>query len=127
MLGESFQRYWINYDLPDCPGAGEIDIAEIFGNHTTVNQQIHVDGHHDQCQPVVDSSQYHTYQFIWQPGSLVWKIDGNTTCTITGSYVPSNPMFLIINVAIGGIGGGTVNPNIFPQQLVVDYIKITQP
>jgi beta-glucanase (GH16 family) len=126
MLGQQCQEYWKAYlNAPSCAGSPEIDVVEIFSGSSSVNQQLHYDGHHDQCSPVVDVRQYHTYQFIWQPGSMIWKIDGNTTCTVTGNYVPSTPMFLIINMAIGGIGGGTPNPNSFPQSMTMDYVKIT--
>jgi len=130
MHGVVCQEYFKNWDGTcgwPTPPADEIDVAEVASGlfPGTVNQQIHSGSHNDGCRPTVTLNQYHTYQFIWQPGSLTWKIDGNTTCTVTGSYVPSNPMFLIINVAVGGIGGGTPNPSVFPQSLFVDYIKIT--
>ena len=126
MLGDACQTWYKTLIPPDCPGAGEIDALEIFSGSSGVNQQIHVDTHHDQCSPTLDVTQYHVYQLIWQPGSLVWKIDGITTCTVTASYVPSNPMFLIINLALGGVGGGTVDANKLPQSLTIDYVKIIQ-
>jgi len=35
-------------------------------------------------------------------------------------------MYLTINAAIGGIGGGTPDPNTFPQVFQVDFVRITQ-
>ena len=128
--GSVCQEYFKNFD-GSCnwptPPADEIDVAEVMSiNPGTVNQQIHSGSHSDGCRPTVSVGQYHTYQFIWQPGSMIWKIDGNVTCTVTGSYVPSNPMFVMLNLALGGIGGGTVNASQLPQTFTVDYIKITQ-
>ncbi len=65
----------------------EIDIAEILqSDFTHVNQQIHVNhfANNDGCKPSsTDTSQnFHVYQLVWGPGSLVFKIDGATTCTI---------------------------------------------
>jgi beta-glucanase (GH16 family) len=112
------------------PGSDEIDITEIlFSNHTMVNQEIHSNGHNDGCQPtnIADVSQnYHVYQLVWAPGSLQWKIDGTTTCTVTQSYVPDTAMFLIINTAVGGAGGSPNNSSL-PQSTSVDYVKVTQP
>ena len=51
--------------------------------------------------------------------------NGAQTCTIS-SNVPSTPMFLIMNVAVGGFGGGTVNNSTLPQTMYVDYVKVTQ-
>ncbi len=40
--------------------------------------------------------------------------------TITDpSRIPNVPMYLTINAAIGGIGGGTPDPNTFPQTFQV--------
>ena len=64
---------------------------------------------------------------VWSPGTLVWKIDGVITQTVTNSYVPSHPMYLIINLAMGGSGGGGVNNATLPSSTVVEYVKITQP
>ena len=35
-------------------------------------------------------------------------------------------MVLIINTAVGGIGGGTVNNATLPQTMLVDYVKVTK-
>ena len=113
------------------PGSDEIDITEILdSNHTSVNQQIHTMSGNTEEDPgctatTTDVSQnWHTYTLIWAPGSLTWQIDGTTTCTET-SYVPSTPMYLIINTAVGGDGGGTVNNSTLPQTLLVDYVHVT--
>ena len=108
------------------PGSDEIDIAEIFFyDHTMVNEQIHSGVNQDQCLPHVSdvTQNWHTYQLVWSPGSLVWKIDGVTTCTKTAG-IPSTPMFLIINTAVGGIGGGTVDASTLPQTHQVDYVRV---
>jgi beta-glucanase (GH16 family) len=115
-------------DWPN-PGSDEIDIAEIMGhNLTTVNEAIHSGGNNDGCRATTSdvSENWHTYQLVWSPGSLVWKIDGAVTCTRTGG-VPSTPMFLIVNTAVGGSGGGTVDPSTLPQTHQVDYVRISKP
>jgi beta-glucanase (GH16 family) len=117
-------------NTPPCawpnPGSDEIDIAEIFSyDHTMVNEQIHSGSNQDRCLPHVSdvTQNWHTYQLVWSPGSLVWKIDGVTTCTRTAG-IPSTPMFLIVNTAVGGIGGGTVDASTLPQAHQVDYVRI---
>jgi beta-glucanase (GH16 family) len=106
----------------------EIDITEILNsNHTAVNQQIHSAGNNSGCTAsTTDVSQdFHVYQLVWAAGSLEWKIDGTSTCKLANS-IPSNPMFLIINTAMGG-AGGSINNSTLPQSTSVDYVKITQP
>ena len=111
------------------PGSDEIDITEIlYSNHTSVNQQIHTVTNSDGCKATTaDVSQnFHVYQLEWAPGSLIWRIDGTPTCQLTNSSIPSNPMFLMINTAMGGVGGA-INNTTLPQSTTVDYVKITQP
>jgi len=108
----------------------EIDIAEIMdGNFSQINEQIHVDGYsrHDGCEaPVWDASRnYHTYKLIWSPGSLVFKIDGSTTCKIEKPYVPNSPMYLKASVYVGKYGG-RVNDQSLPWVTTIDYVKITR-
>jgi len=33
-------------------------------------------------------------------------------------------MYVIINAAIGGSGGGTPNPSTFPQTFSVDWVRV---
>ncbi len=114
-------------DWPN-PGSDEIDITEILnGDLTQVNQQVHTNTGSPGCRPsTTDVSQnFHTYKFIWAPTKMTWLIDGKTTCTATSS-IPSMPMFLMINVAVGGGGGGTIDPSTFPQTSTIDYVTVTQ-
>jgi beta-glucanase (GH16 family) len=114
-------------DWPN-PGSDEIDIAEIMGHDVaTVNQGIHTRGNDGGCRASTSdvSQNWHTYQLVWSPGSLVWKIDGAVTCTQTVG-VPSTPMFMIINTAVGGSGGGPVDPSTLPQTHQVDYVRISK-
>ncbi len=109
------------------PGSDEIDITEILGsNHSNVNQGIFSSNGNTSCTAnTTDVSQnWHTYGLTWSAGKLVWTIDGATTCTKTGASVPSNPMFLMMNTAIGGFGGGSVNDATLPQTHAIDYVRV---
>jgi beta-glucanase (GH16 family) len=106
----------------------EIDVAEILdGNFGLVNQQIHIDNHHDGCKaPMPDVSQnFNVYQIDWSPGLLVFKVNGKTTCTIARNFVPSKPMYLKIDVFVGSYGG-PVKEGSLPWTTLIDYVKITQ-
>ena len=58
------------------------------------------------------------------PSSMTWQIDGVRTCQTT-SFVPTTPMFMIIDTAVGGVGGGAVKNSTLPQTTEVDYVKVT--
>jgi beta-glucanase (GH16 family) len=109
-------------------GSDEIDITEMLNTPTTIQQgTVSTSGvWHSHYQSVSDVSiNLHTYQLVWAPGSLTWKVDGVSTYSYAGSDVPSTPMFLIINSAAGG--NGTVVPSSYPKKSSIDYVKVTQP
>jgi len=111
------------------PGSDEIDITEIKGGALKTVWQNVISGSSgfQTCTPTTTdvSQNWHVYDLIWAAGSLIWEIDGVQTCKFTSS-IPSHPMFLMINTAMGG-AGGNVNNGTLPQTLQVDYVKVTQP
>ena len=130
LLGANCQpwRMYTNHCQWPQPGSDEIDIAEILNsNHSAVNQQIHSTAGSPGCMPTTsDTSQnWHVYTLIWAPGKVTWEIDGVVTCVQTGAVVPSHPMFLIMNLSLGGTGGGTVNNGTLPQISYFDYVRVT--
>ena len=135
LLGADCQQ--TNITTPDnvgtcnwpAPGSDEVDIAETKGgNLTLVNEWLISNAGIKGCQaPASDvSSNWHTYSLVWQPGSLIWRIDGTVTCSLQTADVPSRPMFLIINTAVGGNGGGAVDDRTLPQTHSIDYVRVSQ-
>jgi hypothetical protein len=113
----------------DSSDAAEIDLAE-YGNTSTPNENVY-NGSGDVSQPCTsdigsnDSSGYNTYELDWEPGSLVFKVNGVTTsCGLAGSGVPSQPMFLIIDTSVC-TPNSCPNSSDFPQTTSVDYVRIT--
>ena len=110
-------------------GSQEIDIAEKLCGNNCMNEELWADTGNTGCRPSTLSdvtTNWHTYTLEWKPGSLIWKIDGVETCSATQG-VPASPMFLIINTAVGGAGGGTVDPSTLPQDFQIDYVRVTSP
>jgi beta-glucanase (GH16 family) len=115
----------------------EIDIAEFWQNaRNRVNNTVHYNtpgGIHEAALPFDATTRYMTYRLQWSQNSLVWSVDAEdgtgyrTLRTVTGaSSVPNVPMFIVINAAVGGTGGGTPDPSTFPQTFSVDWVKVTQ-
>ena len=110
------------------PGSDEIDVAETLdGSVLSVNQQVHSGANNSACQATTTDvgREWHTYGLVWAPGLLEWKIDGVVTCTITGG-VPSTPMFLAMNTALGVPGSGTIDDAMLPRAMTVDYVRVYQ-
>ena len=49
------------------------------------------------------SDDYHVYAVDWKPGSIVWLIDGQPVSWLSRPYVDFEEMYVILNLAIGGI------------------------
>jgi hypothetical protein len=132
---------WIGSGV-DCPwpaqGANEIDIAEIqpapIGNPSLVNEAVHTTdesgaevnegcgyGLVNSCPANVAG--WHTYTLVWAPGSLTWEIDGKSPYTLTKD-VPSTPMFLVIDTAVGGTRV-TVDTTTLPQTTDISSVVVT--
>lgn len=133
LLGTNCQQQNIDFD-PNGPcnwpvtGSDEIDIADhLYASRTQVVQAIHSNATNFWCTASATdvTTNWHTYRLAWSPGLAVWSIDGVDTCRTT-SGVPSTPMFLLLNVAMDGTGGGPIVDSTLPQTLFVDYVKVTR-
>jgi beta-glucosidase len=131
------------------PASGEVDIMENFGtlnNNANVNNgTAHGPGYSGAGglgapytlpfgETVYDD--YHVYAIEWSPNSIVWFVDGASYHTVTPASLPSGtqwvfnaPFFLLLNLAIGGPSTflGTPDASVtFPQDLLVDYVRVYQ-
>lgn len=119
--------------LDHAGGAEEIDIMELLGHEPNVtymtlhfptwsgNKSI---GSHYKGPRF--SANFHTYSVDWRPDAIDWYIDGVKRYTLT-SNIPSKPMYLIMNLAVGGYWPGWPNQNTeFPAYFQIDYVRIYQ-
>jgi beta-glucanase (GH16 family) len=113
-------------DWPN-PGSDEIDIAEFktSGPGTVLQNVISGRSGFLTCAETISpaDANWHVYALTRTPTAVTWSVDGATTCT-QRTVVPTDPMFLIINNAMGGDGGGRIDPGDFPQTMLVDYVRV---
>lgn len=130
------------------PACGEIDIMENFGaatNDAAINRGS-VHGPNFTGAPLGGvytlsgggklADDFHLYRAVWGPGSLQFFVDGvlyfqaapADLVPYNGKWVfDNNPMFLLLNVAVGGGPAGYPNSSTaFPQQMLVDYVRVYQ-
>ncbi|MFF3706066.1 ricin-type beta-trefoil lectin domain protein [Streptomyces phaeochromogenes] len=124
------------------PNSGEIDIMENVGfEPSTVHGTLHGPGYSGSGgigaayslpggQAFADA--FHTLAIDWSPDAVTWSVDGNvyqrrTPADLGGrQWVFNKPFFLILNLAVGGYWPGDPDGSTqFPQQLVVDEVKVT--
>ncbi|GAA0299712.1 hypothetical protein GCM10010302_42850 [Streptomyces polychromogenes] len=131
-LGSSFRR-----DLR-WPESGELDAIEYRGARPDeVTGVAHCPG----CgEPVGKRAQYrdqrgladefHTYTMDWrsQPDRIDWYVDGKLYHSVTRkmlgekSWVFDQPVFLLLNLAVGGDWPGPPQETDYPATMVVDYV-----
>lgn len=120
------------------PMAGEIDILEYVGREPHMaftslhTQDSHGNTINTKKTEIKDIEQgFHTYAIDWTEDFIEFFVDGNSVY----KFVPKNktqevwpynqPFYFLVNVAVGGnFGGPEVDDSIFPQEFVIDYIKV---
>lgn len=122
------------------PLCGEIDILEYVGKEPhMVYTSLHTQDSHGNTinskKTAFDTIEegFHTFGADWTADHIAFYVDGTLVYTFTPeakteAIWPFNqPFYFILNVAIGGnFGGPAVDDTIFPQEYVVDYIRVYQ-
>lgn len=136
--GGTWPAFWMlgaNFETVEWPACGEIDIMEHVGNNqNTIHGTLHYPGNsggngNGESTTVSNvSTEFHIYAVTWSPTSIKFYVDD----TLYHSYanVSSSPFnadfFFILNVAMGGTFGGTIDPNFTQSTMEVDYVKVYQ-
>jgi len=127
-----------NIDAVGWPLCGEIDVMEYIGREPgQVFTSLHTQDSHGNTvntrkTPIEGIEEgFHLYAMEWDPEKIRFFVDEEAVYTFapeerTEEIWPfDQPFYLIINLAVGGnFGGPEIDDSIFPQQLVIDYIRI---
>ncbi|HSS20446.1 MAG TPA: glycoside hydrolase family 16 protein [Pyrinomonadaceae bacterium] len=139
--------FWLlgdNITTAGWPKCGEIDIMENIGKEPSiVHGTFHGPGYSGGSGVSASynlptgkkfSDDFHTFAVEWEPNVIRFYVDQTLYKTRTPSDLPAgtswvfdHPFFIILNVAVGGDWPG--NPDattIFPQQMLVDYVRVYQ-
>ena len=66
---------------------------------------------------------YHYYVMEWSKDSIKWYVDGRLIHVSTEG-VPQVPMYLIVNLAVGGVWSGPPNETSFPMKFEVKDLRV---
>jgi beta-glucanase (GH16 family) len=136
--------FWLlgaDVDTNAWPACGEIDIMEYRGQEPKrVTGSLHGPGYsgdkaitasHDLAGPAGFNDDFHVFAVEWTPDWVAWELDGAVWQVVVpkgipagGSWVFDHPFFAILNVAVGGYYVGDPNPAVFPQTMLVDYVRV---
>lgn len=136
MLGE-------NIDQVGWPTCGEIDIMElinkeqpskIYGTgHWAANGGHASAGGNFTLSSGYYSDAFHLFAIEWDGNQIKWLMDNNqyyqlNRADVTGdSYPFDKEFYLIMNVAVGGNWPGNPDASsVFPQKMLVDYVRVYQ-
>ena len=69
---------------------------------------------------------WHTVRLNWAPERLEFFVDGVRVWRVTGDQVPDEPMYVLINLAVGGVYPGPPDAStVFPATFAIDHLRIT--
>jgi beta-glucanase (GH16 family) len=125
------------------PTCGEIDIMENIGKEPgTVHGSLHGPSTRKRTSDLTApfrlpagqnfSDDFHIYAVEWEPSVIRIYVDANLFATFNssqwpegGTWVFNQPFFIILNLAVGGDWPGSPdNTTVFPQQMLVDYVRV---
>lgn len=124
------------------PKCGEVDIMENIGSEPSVNHgSMHGPGYSASnaltakyTLPMGQNlgDDFHVYALEWEPNVARFYVDGTLYETQTPAALPSgttwvfdHPFFIILNVAVGGAWPGSPDATtVFPQTMLVDYVRV---
>lgn len=137
--------FWLlgsNIDTNLWPGCGEIDLMELIGSQpSTVHGTVHYENNTNKAYQTSTGStslstgqfydSFHVFTTIWDRNRIDWYLDNELYASFSYPSVSGNtfrlPYYFLINMAVGGRWPGSPdNTTVFPQELVVDYIRVFQ-
>jgi beta-glucanase (GH16 family) len=124
------------------PTSGEIDIMELVGHEagkmystvhygpgpgsTNISRNYSLSG-------AAFNDEFHVFSMVWEQDQLQFYVDDHLFSTVTKSDLGANiypfneNFYFLINLAVGGNWPGAPDAStVFPQWLIVDYIRIYQ-
>jgi beta-glucanase (GH16 family) len=136
--------FWMlgaDIDSVGWPRSGEIDVMENIGREPSiVHGTLHGPdysgaggiGRADTLKSGTLADDFHIYAVDWRPGEIRWYVDGRQYHRMTPADLPAgtkwvfdHPFFMLLNVAVGGQWPGDPDASsTYPQQMVVDYVRV---
>ncbi len=115
----------------------EIDIMEVLSKDPT---RVHLHYHYVDGSGVTQdygaawndgdfSAGWHTFGVDWGPAAIIWYVDGTERNRYVGNYVAAEPLYLILNLQVGGKNswpGPADATTVFPAYYDIDYVRAWQ-
>ncbi|TDH26176.1 glycoside hydrolase family 16 protein [Segetibacter sp. 3557_3] len=128
-----------NRETVGWPACGEIDIVEWLGHIPSyVFGSLHKGNDQNKDVPMIGPYQvttdvtagFHNYAIEWENDAIRFFFDDVNYVTYTPAQMTgaewqqfSRPHYLLLNLAMGGKSGGTIDYNSFPLVYQIDYVR----
>ncbi len=141
-FSQTYGYFEIRADMPDDQGAWpafwllpedgswppELDVVEMRGQDpNTVHVTAHsaANGTHTMDQTAVNVAStdgFHTYGVLWDEDQIVWYFDDVAVAHADTPDDMHGPMYMLVNLAIGGMAGTPSDDLADGSQMKIDYI-----
>ncbi|WP_352871894.1 family 16 glycosylhydrolase [Mesorhizobium sp. M1409] len=142
-FAQAYGYFEMRADLPETAGAWpafwllpedgswppELDVVETRGQDlNTLYMTAHTNetGAHTKVSSTVnvaDTDGFHTYGLLWTKDELVWTYDGVKVAQAATPSDMHDPMYILANLAVGGIAGQPPDHLATPAEMKIDYIR----
>jgi beta-glucanase (GH16 family) len=135
--------FWLlgnDFSAVGWPACGEIDVMEHNGREpSTIHGSLHGPGYSGENSQTISfifskayvGDEFHVFAVEWEPQAVRFYVDGQVYATKTPADLPAgkrwvfdHPFFVILNLAVGGNFTGNPEDTMFPQRLLVDYVRV---
>jgi beta-glucanase (GH16 family) len=121
------------------PSCGEIDIMEHVGNNIgEVSSAIHTPSSFGNTvnKGIIEipdtTSEFHVYTVDWTADKMDFYVDDtlfytyNPASKNSDTWPFNKDQFILLNIAMGGTLGGTIDPNFTQDTMEIDYVRVYQ-
>jgi beta-glucanase (GH16 family) len=142
-FAQTYGYFEIRADMPDDRGAWpafwllpedgswppELDVVEMRGQDpNTVHVSVHSNETGQQTSvstavSVADTAGFHTYGVLWQEDEIVWYFDDVAVARVDTPSDMHDPMYMLVNLAVGGMAGTPADGLPNGSDMKIDYIR----
>ncbi|PAQ10937.1 family 16 glycosylhydrolase [Mesorhizobium temperatum] len=141
-FAQTYGYFEIRADMPETQGAWpafwllpedgswppELDVIEMFGqnpNKLMLTGHSNATGTHTTVGSTAyasDTEGFHTYGVLWTEDELVWYFDDVEVARAATPADMHDPMYMLVNMGIGGQAGAPADGLATPAEMQIDYI-----
>ena len=142
-FAQTYGYFEMRADMPDDQGAWpafwllpadgtwppELDVVEMYGQDpNTVIATVHSNETGSQTSiasaaRVIDTSGFHKYGVLWTEEEIVWYFDDTAIARADTPSDMHDPMYMVVNLAVGGMAGPPDDGLMDGAEMKVDYVK----